>query len=144
MQIFLFSDETFCIKSQIMVEKFPNFRQDLSAFVRGWQLYSGHWCHMTLLHGSCDTSWRMTAGMSRPVFLFGLSLPWWILVASLVLLLDTWSSLSNSLASFRLHLYVCMYIYSGPSTYKKSLHFHHYNSIIHDFNIGTRSSTVNL
>ncbi len=32
------SDETFCTQSQIMVEKFPKFRQNLSAFVRGWQL----------------------------------------------------------------------------------------------------------
>ncbi len=29
-----FSDETFCTESQIMVEKFPNFRQNLSAFVK--------------------------------------------------------------------------------------------------------------
>ncbi len=55
--------------------------------------------------GSCDTSWRMTAGMSRSVSLFSSGLPWWILMASLVLLLDTWSSLSNILASFRLHLW---------------------------------------
>ncbi len=34
----LISDETFCTQSQIMVEKFLNFRQNLSAFGRGWQL----------------------------------------------------------------------------------------------------------
>ncbi len=34
----IISDETFCTQSQIMVEKFPNFGQNLSAFVRGWQL----------------------------------------------------------------------------------------------------------
>ncbi len=55
--------------------------------------------------GLCATSWRMTGGMSRPVSLFSPGLPWWILMASLILLLDTWSSLSNILASFRLHLW---------------------------------------
>ncbi len=34
----IISDDTFCAQIQIMVEKFPNFRQKLSAFVRGWQL----------------------------------------------------------------------------------------------------------
>ena len=43
--------------------------------------------------------------MSRPVYLFSPGLPWCILMASLILLLDTWSSLSNILASFRLHLW---------------------------------------
>ncbi len=33
----IISDDTFCAQSQIMVEKFPNFQQNLSAFVRGWQ-----------------------------------------------------------------------------------------------------------
>ncbi len=42
--------------------------------------------------------------MSRPVSLFSPGLPWWILMASLILLLDTWSSLSNIFATFRLHL----------------------------------------
>ena len=42
------------------------------------------------------------------------------------------------------NLYVCMYIYSDPNAYKKRLHFHQYNSLIHDFNIGPRPSTVNL
>ncbi len=55
--------------------------------------------------GSCHTSWRMTAGMSRPASLFSSGLPWCMLMASLILLLDTWSSLSNILASFRLHLW---------------------------------------
>ena len=32
---YFFFDETFCTQSQIIVEKFQNFRQDLSAFVRG-------------------------------------------------------------------------------------------------------------
>ncbi len=39
---------------------------------------------------------------------------------------------------------ICMYIYSDPSAYKKHLHFHQYNSLIHDFNIGPRPSAVNL
>ncbi len=43
--------------------------------------------------------------MSRPVSLFSSGLPWCSLMASLILLLDTWSSLSNILASFRLHLW---------------------------------------
>ncbi len=55
--------------------------------------------------GSCNTSWRMTPGMSRPVSLFSSGFPWCILMTSLILLLDTWSSLSNILASFRLHLW---------------------------------------
>ncbi len=33
----IISDETVCTQSQIMSKKFPNFRQNLSAFVRGWQ-----------------------------------------------------------------------------------------------------------
>ena len=37
-----------------------------------------------------------------------------------------------------------MYIYSDPNAYKKHLHFHQYNSLIHDFNIGPRPSAVNL
>ncbi len=47
----------------------------------------------------------MTAGMSRPVSLFSPGLPWWILMASVILFLDTWSYLSNILASFGLHLW---------------------------------------
>ncbi len=39
---------------------------------------------------------------------------------------------------------ICMYIYSDPSAYKKHLHFHQYNSLIHDFNIGPKPSAVNL
>ena len=31
---------------------------------------------------SCNTSWRMTAGMSRPVSLFSPGLPWWIQTAT--------------------------------------------------------------
>ncbi len=34
----LVSDETFCTQSQIMLEKFPNLRQNLFAFVKVWQL----------------------------------------------------------------------------------------------------------
>ena len=34
----IISDETYCTQSQVKVEKFGNFRQNLSAFVRGWQL----------------------------------------------------------------------------------------------------------
>ena len=34
----IISDETFCAQSQIMVEKFLNLQQNLSVFVRGWQL----------------------------------------------------------------------------------------------------------
>ncbi len=32
------SDETFCTQSQIMVEKFLNFQQNLSTLARGWPL----------------------------------------------------------------------------------------------------------
>ncbi len=86
--IIIISGETFCIQSQITVEKFPNFRQNLSAFVRGWQLVAVGVtsCDSS---GSYDTSWRMTAGMSRPVSLFSQGLPCWILMASLIFLLDT-------------------------------------------------------
>ncbi len=34
----IISDHTFYAQSQIMVEKFPNFQQNLAAFVRGWRL----------------------------------------------------------------------------------------------------------
>ena len=98
----IFSDHTFYAQSQIVVEQFPNFRQNLPAFVREWQLWWPLVSHDP--SGSCDTSWRMTAGMSRPVSLFSSGFPWWILMVSLILLLDTWPSLSNILASFRLHL----------------------------------------
>ena len=35
--IHVISDESFCTQSQIMLGKFPNFWQNLHAFVRGWQ-----------------------------------------------------------------------------------------------------------
>ncbi len=54
---------------------------------------SGRWCHMTLLDHVTPVG-IMTAGMSRPLSLFSPGIPWWILMASLILLLDTWSSLS--------------------------------------------------
>ncbi len=37
------SDETFCAQSQIWWKGFPNFRQNLFAFVRGWQLGGRGW-----------------------------------------------------------------------------------------------------
>ncbi len=82
-----------------MVEKVPEFSAE-SLCLRQGMATSGRWCHT-----SCDTSWRMTAGISRPVSLFSPGLPWWILMASSILPLDTWSSLSNIFASFRLHLW---------------------------------------
>ncbi len=106
----MLSVETFCTQSQIMVEKFPNFRQNLSAFVhvvRGWQLVAVGvtWPFWIMWHQLEDDSWDVQAGVPvqpRPED------PWWILMASLILLLDTWSSLSIILASFtcfRLHLW---------------------------------------
>ncbi len=45
----IISDHTFYAQTQIMVENFPNFRQNLSDFVRGWQLVVDP-------QGSCDTN----------------------------------------------------------------------------------------
>ncbi len=53
--------------------------------------------------------------MSRPVSLFSPGLPWCILMASLILLLDTQSSLSNILDSFRLHLCPVLSRYSSTA-----------------------------
>ncbi len=47
-----FSDHTLYARVRIIMitaKKFLNFRQNLSALVRGWQLVRGCWCHMTLL-----------------------------------------------------------------------------------------------
>ncbi len=102
----IISDETFCTQSQNYGGKcsriFGRISLPLSGDGNSWPLVSHD------PSGSCDTSWRMTARMSRPVSLFSSGLPWCILMASLILLLDTWSSLSNImniLASFRLHLW---------------------------------------
>ncbi len=55
---------------KIMVEKVPQFSAE-SLCLRQGMVTSGRWCHMTQ-----NTSWRMTAGMSRPVSLFSPGLPW--------------------------------------------------------------------
>ncbi len=101
----IISDKTFCTMSQIMVEKFPNFRQNLSAFVSGWKVVDVGvtWLFWIMWHQLQDDSWDVQAGVpveSRPPL--GC---WGMLMASLILLLDPWSSLSNILASFMLQLW---------------------------------------
>ncbi len=69
----IISDATFCAQSQIMVEKFPNFRQNLSAFVRGWQLVAVQgvtWPFWIMWHQLEDDSSAVQAGVpvqSRPL-----------------------------------------------------------------------------
>ncbi len=77
---------TICSES-VYGGKIPKFLAEFVCFRQGmagdekWPLVSHD------PSGSCDTSWKMTAGMSRSASLFSPDLPWWILLASLILLL---------------------------------------------------------
>ncbi len=67
-------------QSRFMVEKFLNFWQNLSAFVRGWQgMRSGHWCHMTLLdHVTPVGRWQLVCPGQCPCSVHvSLSGFWW-------------------------------------------------------------------
>ncbi len=71
------------------VAKFLNFQQNLSAFVRGWQLVTvgATWPFWIMWHQLEDDSWDVQAGVPvqsrRPLC----PLPWRILMACLILLL---------------------------------------------------------
>ncbi len=55
----IISDETFCTQSQIPAEKFPNFWQNLFAFIRGWPLVAVGvtWPFWIMWHQLEDDSW---------------------------------------------------------------------------------------
>ena len=46
---YMFSDETFCTQSQIMVEKVPEFSAESLCLHQPGMVASDRWCHITLL-----------------------------------------------------------------------------------------------
>ncbi len=76
---FSISDHTFYAQSQIMVEKFLNFQQNLSGSLRQGMENSGHWCHMTFLdHVTPVGGWQLGCpGRCRCSVQAPLGVFWW-------------------------------------------------------------------